>query len=296
MAFEGMIITSDREFFVKNGYVKGQSLPPNLANFFDDCYRFALREIGYRGTDANIISAVVHLDETTPHLQLYYIPVVNKGKKKVYAKDKDGKVLRNSKGSPIQTKDFNGKGICEYVKLDKPKICSSDFWEERGAQLSYGSLQDDFHDMVGCRYGLDRGEVGSNKKHTTKYQWEMQELEKKRQTLQEELQGYRQVFDDAMSGKKPFFKSGLEKQITGLILAYRQLEKEHQISIKDNDDLFNQLQKLQKQFPELEQYKDYVKFINEYAPDALKQARKVAEQRQTEKLRPKTKTGGNFKY
>ena len=48
----------------------------------------------------------------------------------------------------------------------------------RGSQLSYGNLQDDFHERVGWRYQLERGEVGSNKKHTTKYQWKKQQQEK----------------------------------------------------------------------------------------------------------------------
>ena len=135
------------------------------------------RQIGYHGGDDNILSAVVHMDETTPHLQLYYVPLVDEGRKKVYAKGADGKVLRNARGSPIQAKDSRGKSMYEYVPLEHPKICSSDFWEMRGSQLSYGNPQDDFHERVGWRYGLERGEVGSSKKHTTKYQWQKQQQE-----------------------------------------------------------------------------------------------------------------------
>lgn len=177
-AFEGLVITSGHEFFTERGYVLGEPLPRELQKFFEDCYAFALRQIGYHGTDKNILSAVIHLDETTPHLQLYYVPLVDEGRKKVYAKSADGKVLRNARGSPIQAKDSRGKSLYEYVPLENPKICSSDFWEMRGSQLSYGNLQDDFHERVGWRYGLERGEVGSNKKHTTKYQWKKKQQEK----------------------------------------------------------------------------------------------------------------------
>lgn len=123
-------------------------------NFFDRAYKFILQEIGYRGTDKNVISAVIHFDETTPHLQLYYLPIVDKGKKKVYALGTDGKVLRNAKGSPVQEKK-NGKSVYKYVDLKRPKICSSDFWEERGGLLSFGNLQDSFYDCVSIRYGLN---------------------------------------------------------------------------------------------------------------------------------------------
>ena len=178
VAFEGVIITSDKTFFEERGYVPCEPLPLELQKFFADSYAFLKRQIGYHGTDQNILSAAVHLDETTPHLQLYYIPVVDEGRKKVYAKGADGKVLRNEKGSPVQAKDKNGKSLYERVLLEEPKICSSEFWEQRGAQISYGNLQDEFHERVGWRYGLERGEVGSNKKHTTKYQWKKQQQEK----------------------------------------------------------------------------------------------------------------------
>ena len=177
-AFEGLVITSGHEFFTERGYIPGEPLPRELQKFFEDCYAFALRQIGYHGTDKNILSAVIHLDETTPHLQLYYIPIVDEGRKKVYAKDERGKTLRNAKGSPVQAKDSNGKSIFTSAKLKRPKVCSSEFWEQRGAQISYGNLQDEFHEQGAWRYGLERGEVGSSKKHTTKYQWQKQQQEK----------------------------------------------------------------------------------------------------------------------
>lgn len=117
-----------------------------------------------------------------------FIPIVDTAKKKVYAKGTDGKVLRNEKGSPVQAKDERGKSIYEYVKLDKPKLCSSDFWAERGGQLSYGNMQDELYSTVSIQYGLERGEVGSNKKHTTKYQWQKQQQETELAAITEETQ------------------------------------------------------------------------------------------------------------
>ena len=178
VAFEGAVVTSDQTFFEERGYVPGEPLPRELQKFFADSYAFVLRQIGYHGTDRNVLSAVVHLDETTPHLQLYYLPIVDEGRKKVYAKGTDGKVLRNEKGSPVQAKDKNGKSIYKRTQFKQPKICSSEFWEQRGAQTSFGNLQDEFYLQVACYYGLERGEVGSSKKHTTKYQWQKQQQEK----------------------------------------------------------------------------------------------------------------------
>lgn len=335
IGFEGMIITSDSAFFEELGYVQGVAPPLEVKEFFDRAYNFALSYIGYHGTDKNILSAVIHFDETTPHLQLYYLPIVDTAKKKVYAKGADGKVLRNEKGSPIQAKDEHGKSIYEYVRLNKPKLCSSDFWAERGGQLSYGNMQDEFYDTVSVRYGLERGEVGSNKKHTTKYQWErakqeaalaeiehtlsireqqadfvtgmrdkamneLNEINAQKEKAAEELkplQEYLDAFHEAMNGNLPLSPTKLRKMIIGLTTEYKRLESEKKITDKDRENLFSELQKSEKQIPELERYKEFVSFLNTYAPDKLDEAKRTANERQTEKLRPKNiNSSGNYKF
>ena len=178
VAFEGVIITSDRAFFEKHGYIPGEPLPYELQKFFADSYLFLLREIGYHGTDKNILSAAVHLDETTPHLQLYYLPVVDEGRRKVYAKGADGKVLRNEKGSPVQAKDEPCNSLYYLTHLEQPKIFSSDFCSQRCAQSSFANLPDEYQEPVTRYYGLERGEAGSSKKHTTKYQWQKRQQER----------------------------------------------------------------------------------------------------------------------
>lgn len=332
-AFEGMIVTSDKEFFEKLGYVAGEQPPYEVIEFFDRAYKFILQEIGYHGTDKNVISAVIHFDETTPHLQLYYLPIVDKGKKKVYALGADGKVLRNEKGSPVQEKK-NGKSVYEYVDLKQPKICSSDFWEERGGQLSFGNLQDAFYDCVSIRYGLERGEVGSNKKHTTKYEWQKQQQEtvlaqiEERASIRERqadfatgmrdkamtelndinaqkekateelkpLQEYLDAFKEALKGDLPLSPTKLRKMIIGLTAEYKRLEDEKKITDNDKSNLFSELQKAERQIPELERYKEFVAFLNTYAPDKLDEAKRTANERKNEYSKPKIKTSGNYKF
>ncbi|MBQ8962058.1 MAG: plasmid recombination protein [Ruminococcus sp.] len=177
-AFEGMVITSDTEFFKSLGWEKGKPAPPAVEEFFDRAYAFALSMIGYKGGDKNIIGARVHYDETTPHLQLYYVPVADEWKQKVYAKDEDGKVLRNDKNSPIQARDENGKTITEkVVSPEAPKVSKGDFWAKRGGKNSYRKMQDAFFELFNVQYGyaLERGEVGSDREHTEKYEWEAQQ-------------------------------------------------------------------------------------------------------------------------
>ena len=60
------VVGSDRKFF-------GELSPSEQQQFFVDCTRFFAERYG----EETIISAVVHLDETTPHLHLNLIPIAN---------------------------------------------------------------------------------------------------------------------------------------------------------------------------------------------------------------------------
>ncbi len=108
-----MMITSDNEFFKKIGLEETK-------RYFRESYKFVCnyKDLGER----NIISAAVHLDETTPHMHLVFIPV-------------------------IHTKDEQGNAI--------DKICARDFWRGRD---SYRKLQNDFHKYVTSKgFDLERG-------------------------------------------------------------------------------------------------------------------------------------------
>lgn len=115
------VVTSDSAFF--------EGMPANeMKDFFKDAYDFAAKMC--RG-EKNIVSAVVHLDETTPHMHLVYIPVVA-------GKDKKGNVLE--------------------------KVRCTDFWK---GWNSYGTLQDNYwkhmHDLG---WELERG-IKSDRQHLT---------------------------------------------------------------------------------------------------------------------------------
>lgn len=63
-----MIFTSDQEFFNRIG-------EQETKRYFNECYKFICnyKNLG----EENIISAVVHLGEGTPHLHLMFVPVVH---------------------------------------------------------------------------------------------------------------------------------------------------------------------------------------------------------------------------
>ena len=199
-AFEGIVITSDKEYFENLGYVPGQEPPEKVKEFFDKSYDFAKQEIGFQGTDNNILSAVVHYDETTPHLQLYYVPVVDSWKDKVYQKDENGKVLKNENGSPIQARDNKGKIIYKDIEnSEERRLNRTQFWQNKGGKNSYSLMQDRYYEQISKEYGLGRGEKGSTKQHTTKAQWEAQKLEKELDIKTKELTAHQQKIEKLKS-------------------------------------------------------------------------------------------------
>ncbi len=116
-----MIITSDLAFFKSMGYEQTKK-------YFEDCYNF-ISNYNNLGKE-NILSAVVHLDEETPHLHLVYIPVIKK-------KDKQGNIIK--------------------------KISASEFWKGKG---SYKVLQDKFYEFVTEKgFNLERGKENTEREH-----------------------------------------------------------------------------------------------------------------------------------
>lgn len=125
------MITSDSEFFKSLGADQTQ-------RYFKTAYDFVCNKCG----EQNIISAVVHMDEITPHMHLTYIPVV-KGLKK-------------------------GKEVL--------KINSSEFWKGFN---SYGKLQDDFYNYVKEKgFDLERGETKENTEHLSVEEYKVETKKK----------------------------------------------------------------------------------------------------------------------
>ncbi len=93
VVMNSFVLGSDKTFF--DGLAKVEQY-----NFFSDCYKFFAERYG----EENIIAAVVHTDETTPHMHLNLMPVT-----------KDGR-------------------LCSKQLFDKPQLqkLQTDFYEEIG--------------------------------------------------------------------------------------------------------------------------------------------------------------------
>lgn len=110
-----MVFTSDQKFFDEIGYEESK-------RYFTESYNFICnyKNLG----EQNIISAVVHMDEDTPHMHLIFIPVV-------HTTDKQGN------------------------KIDK--VCCRDFWRGKN---SYRDLQNAYFKHISEKgFKLERGEL-----------------------------------------------------------------------------------------------------------------------------------------
>ena len=182
---------------------KNHKLPNEIKRFFDESLNFISNFVGKE----NIRYAAIHLDESTPHMHIYFTPVVNVVKRKVFELDENGHQLKheitNKKGEkklvPIQKKDKNGNNIYETVE---GKFLNSDqFWKQKGGNASYTLLQDDYNEFIKSKgYNLFRGETGGDKTHLTNAMKQQKELN----ALNKEIRKENELLKEANKAENRF--------------------------------------------------------------------------------------------
>lgn len=267
----GVTITSGPEFFqtlgmefiesdrvYQSGNKKGQNVMiPNIKNkedipnevkrYFDCCYEFIKNTFG----EENIIMAQVHYDEDTPHLQAYFLPIVNEVKRKVFEKDTEGSVIKelvkgidgSEKIVPKLKRDSNGKIVYETVK---GKFLNNDqLWKDLGGKTSFATLQNSFNKyMTEKDFRLDRGKIGSNKVHTDKLDFKKEELQAELYNLENDIKQAEtklNTFKDNIENKINIDDITLKKGITG----YNSKDVEKLIDFSTNLKQLNSITKYQ---------------------------------------------------
>lgn len=138
-----------------------------IATYFRHCYDFAVNYIGFLRTDKNIICALTVTEPNRRNLFLYYLPITDKWKVKAMSKRK------SKNGNKLQMRDNDGNPIYKTRRLiSQPLLCHSEFWKQRGEEMSYSVLQERFYQEISKRYGAKRGESTSLLKYTTPEQAE----------------------------------------------------------------------------------------------------------------------------
>lgn len=155
-----------------------------VTKYFDCCMKFLEDIVGKE----NIVMAQVHYDEDTPHLQAYFLPIVNEVKRKCYKRDSEGNLIKEN-GKTILLRDKDNKIIYESVKGNF--LNNDQFWKDLGGRNSFANLQDIFNKYItDCSYKLDRGNIGSNKVHQTKLEYKINELKSEMNNLYKDIEKY----------------------------------------------------------------------------------------------------------
>ncbi len=202
----GVAFTSGPEFFMtlglpfketdrvyQSGDKKGQNvlvpnikskddIPSDVTKYFDCCINFLEDLVGKE----NIVMAQVHYDEDTPHLQAYFLPIVNEVKRKCYKRDYEGNLIKEN-GKTILLRDKDNKIIYESIKGNF--LNNDQFWKDLGGRNSFANIQDKFNKYItDCGFKLDRGNIGSNKVHQTKLEYKINELKSEMNNLYKDIE------------------------------------------------------------------------------------------------------------
>lgn len=135
----------------------------------------------------NIVSAVLHMDEETPHLHVSLVPVVSgeskkqRTTKKRAARDKE-KAEKNGEEAPKKKRRYKKKATVETLRLCADDVMTQ--WDLKRRQTEYA--------VAMAPFGLERGEEGSPARHKdlARYYKEQYELQRGRlDELLKELAG-----------------------------------------------------------------------------------------------------------
>ena len=239
------IVTSDGEFF------KGLPLWEQR-EFFRDCAEFCSDKYG----EENMISAVVHMDETTPHMHLNFIPI-------------------------------NQERLSSKSLFDRQKLAQ---------------LQTELHESIGKKWGLQRGNEGSQAKHLSTAEFKAKKIiegaehrereideqtEKKRAEL-DDLTKTVQTVEDAKNKPIPKKRRDAEQEIVSLRTANAEQARQLQIVGKDRDYIFSLLKQKEQEAERYKRSAEILIKLKEFAPDEFTQLQRLTTERKEQKTKPPT--------
>ena len=242
------ILGSDKEFF-------NRITAEQQKQFFADCTDFFSERYGKE----NVVSAVVHLNESTPHLHFNLMPVTN---------------------GRLCAKVLFDRTALRDLQTDFYKAVGKKYGLERGKEGSTAKHLDTI--------------AYKTKKMTEAAEAKIREAEEAQVTAKpakELLESY----ESAKSEKMPFSGKKKETEIIALRTKNGELQRKNDILAKDNGDLYAELKKQEKTATTNEGAIRLLKTLLEYAPEELAAAKQAANARQEqERNRKRIHANNNF--
>ena len=242
------ILGSDKEFF--------DGISPETQNrFFDDCTEFFAERYGKE----NVVSAVVHLDESTPHLHFNLMPVT---------------------GGRLCAKKLFDRSALRELQTDFYEIVGKKYGLKRGKEGSTAKHLDTV--------------AFKTKKMTEAAEEKIREAEES-QTAAKPVKELLESYESARSEKIPFSGKKKETEIIALRTKNSELEKRNNVLTKDNGDLYDELKKKEKTATTNEGAVKLLEKLLEYAPEELAAAKQAANEKQEqERNRKRIHTNNKF--
>lgn len=239
------IVTSDGEYF------KGLH-PWEQREFFRDCAEFLSRKYG----EENMISAVVHMDETTPHMHLNFIPI-NEGR--------------------LSSKSLFDRQKLAQLQTELHESIGEKWGLQRGKEGSQAKH-------------LSTAEFKAKKIIESAEQREREideQTEKKRAELDDLTQTIN-VITEAKNKPVPKKRKDAEKEIVSLRTANAGQARQLQIVGKDRDYIFNLLKQKEQEAEKYKRSAEILMKLKEFAPDEFEYAQKIATERKEQKGKSST--------
>ena len=241
------ILGSDKEFF-------DRITAEQQKQFFADCTDFFSERYGKE----NVISAVVHLDESTPHLHFNLMPVT---------------------GGRLCAKELFDRAALRELQTDFYEVVGKKYGLKRGKEGSTAKHLDTV--------------AFKTKKMTEAAEEKIREAEEA-QTAAKPVKELLESYESARSEKIPFSGKKKETEIIALRTKNGVLQRKNDILVKDNGDLYAELKKQEKSATNEGAVK-LLKTLLEYAPEELAAAKQAANARQEqERNRKRIHTNNNF--
>lgn len=239
------ILGSDKDFF-------DRITAEQQKQFFADCTEFFAERYGKE----NVVSAVVHLDESTPHLHFNLMPVT---------------------GGRLCAKELFDRTALRELQTDFYEVVGKKYGLKRGKEGSTAKHLDTV--------------AYKTKKMTEAAEAKIQEAEEA-QVAAKSVKELLEIYESAKSEKIPFSGKRKETEIIALRTKNEELQRKNDILAKDNGDLYAELKKHEKTAATNESAVKLLKTLLEYAPEELATAQQAASRRQ-EQEREKNRSRGN---
>ncbi len=252
------VIGSDGEFF--NGLTQREQ-----EKFFAECTRYFADKYG----EDNIISAVVHMDETTPHLHLNLMPIrdgrpcctelftrtaITKLQTDLHeAVGKRWGLERGKEGSPrkhLSTAEYKAQKIVKNAIIEAAEISEQAESKLQSVNQAVSKAEEHFDETI-------------EKIHTAKVERDKIVAERDSEA------DYSQALEQAKNGEIAHSKSGMKAQVVALTVENKNLTEENTRLKKDNSDLFESYQKEKKTHDDHDKAVQAISLFRTQEPEAF---------------------------